>query len=52
MNPEEIRFRFYSRSKKKKRNNIRIGGVVLNCFEYENEKVKEIYIYIYILERY
>ena len=41
MNPEEVIFRFHSRSLKKKRNKIRIGGVVLNCFEYENEKVKK-----------
>ena len=30
---------------KKKRNKIRISGVVLNCFEYENEKLKEKNIY-------
>ena len=43
MNPEEVRFRFHSSSLKK--NKIRICSIVLNCFEYENEKVKEkIYI--------
>ena len=40
MNLEEVIFRFHSRSLKKM-NKIRIGGVVLNFFEYENEKVKE-----------
>ena len=39
MNPEEVRFRFHSRSLKKNKNKIRIDGVILNYFEYENEKV-------------
>ena len=42
MNPEEVRFIFYSRSLKKRRNKIRIGGVILNYFnQYKNEKVKK-----------
>ena len=39
MNPEEVRFRFHSRSLKKIKNKIRISDIILNYFEYENEKV-------------
>ena len=36
MNPEEVRFRLHFRSLE---NEINICGIILNYFEYENEKV-------------